>query len=279
MRALKAVVRAVAPAPIFNLLKSAQRRIGFAHQGGFSEEEPLIARYLAELAPAHEFCVDIAAQDGVAGSQTLALFKRGWAGIAVEYDPWMFAILSRLYRSFPRVSLVRTMIAPSNVVEVLRAARCPRDFGFLSLDIDGYDHFVLERILAAFRPSFICVEINETIPPPLAFTVDYSDDFMWAGDHFQGQSIAKCHQLCARHDYEIVELHYNNLFLVPRELNRFRALSPEQAYDEGYRNKADRKEKFPWNADMDELLSMSGDEAARALQQKFAQYQGQYTLD
>ena len=105
---------------------------------------------------------------------------------------------------------------PQNVVSILEAARCPRQFAFLSLDIDSYDHYLLDRILGAFRPGLICVEINETVPPPLKFTVSFHEDQQWAGDHFQGQSISKCHELCVRYGYAIVELHYNNLFLYRR---------------------------------------------------------------
>ena len=174
---------------------------------------------------------------------------------------------------------MRTKVVPDNVVSILKAGLCPRDFGFLSLDIDSYDYFVLDQILSEFRPRVICVEINETVPPPLKFTVTFSRDHKWEGNHFQGQSICKCYELCVRYRYDIVELNYNNLFLVPAELNTCGALTPEIAYDTGYRLKADRRQKFPWNADMDELLDMSRAEAIEFLRSKFVTYLGRYTLE
>jgi len=279
MRRVKAIVRAVLPGPIFDFLKSVQRRINFARNAGFSDEERLTRHYLDSMPALTRYCVDIAAQDGVAGSQTLNLFKNGWTGLAVEYDAKMFAILSSTYAVFENVSLIRTRVVPANVVSILHAALCPRNFGLLSLDIDSYDHFILEQILGAFRPSLICVEINETIPPPIAFTVTYDPDHHWDGNHFQGQSIAKCYELCVRYSYDIVELHYNNLFIVPRELNSHGALSPGAAYDAGYRNRTDRKEKFPWNSDMEAIMTMSTEDAKRFLEEKFAKYKGKYTLE
>jgi hypothetical protein len=231
------------------------------------------------MATAPRYCVDIAAQDGVMGSQTLRLFQDGWSGLAVEFDGKMFAALSEMYSSFEHVSLVRAKVVPENVVSILEAARCPRDFGFLSLDIDSYDHYLLDQILAAFRPRLICVEINETVPPPLKFTVTFAEDHQWAGDHFQGQSICKCHELCVKYEYAIVELHYNNLFLVPAELNVWGALTPQIAYDLGYRLKADRQQRFPWNADMDGVLDMTPSDAMGFLQRKFEKYAGRYTLE
>lgn len=279
MRRTKAFVRSVLPKPVFRFLKTIQRRLEFARPGGHSEEEPLILKCLESLPSANRYCVDIAAQDGVAGSQTLRLFQSGWAGLAVEFDPSTFAILADMYRSFQRVSLVRTKVVPGNVVSILRAALCPTDFGFLNLDIDSYDYFVLEQILGDFRPSLICVEINETIPPPLKFTLTFNPDHVWEGNHFQGQSISKCHELCVRHRYDILGLHYNNLFLMPAELNLHGALTPEAAYDAGYRLKPDRRQKFPWNADMEELLALPHPEAVEFVRCTFARYAGRYILE
>jgi hypothetical protein len=170
-------------------------------------------------------------------------------------------------------------VVPDNVVSILEAARCPSEFAFLSLDIDSYDHYLLDRMLAVFRPRLICVEINENVPPPLKFTVTFGEDQYWTGDHFQGQSICKCHELCVKHRYDIVELHYNNLFLVPSELNAWPALTPQDAYDAGYRLKPDRKERFPWNADMEAVLSLPPQEAVEFLERKFAPYAGRYLLE
>lgn len=277
--AARTIARRVLPAPMFRRLKMMQRRAHFARASGFSEEEPVIRKYLDALPLANRFCVDIAAQDGIGGSQTLALFKQGWSGIAVEGDPAMFAILSRFYAAFPDVSLVRTKVTPSNVEALLHSGECPRDFAFLSLDIDSYDYFVLAAILRSFRPALMCVEINEIVPPPLRFTVRYDPNLGWEGNHFQGQSIAQCHQLCAGHGYDIVELHYNNLLLVPRELNFKPGLSPEEAYLNGYLHRADRKAKFPWNADVEAVLTMPRDEAIRFLDAHFAAYRGRYDLE
>lgn len=279
MRSAKALLRTVLPAPAFRFLKDVQRRLEFRRLAGHSEDEHLVIKYLERLAPASKYCVDIAAQDGVMGSQTLRLFQAGWPGLAVEYDGRMFAALSGLYQTFADVSLVRAKVVPDNVVSILEAARCPTEFAFLSLDIDSYDHYLLDRILAAFRPRLICVEINENVPPPLKFTVTFSEDQYWRGDHFQGQSISMCHDLCVKHRYDIVELHYNNLFLVPTELNAWTALAPQDAYDAGYRLKPDRKERFPWNADMEAVLTLPPREAAAFLERTFAPYAGRYLLE
>jgi hypothetical protein len=281
MRVLKSIVRAVLPAPAFQTLKAVQRRARFARASGHSDEEPRTAHYLAGLGDrvTEKYCVDIAAQDGVEGSQTLALFQQGWRGLAVEVDPRMFSILSSFYSRFEGANLLRARLSPDTVVSALRAAGCPKQFGFLSLDIDSFDYFLLEKILEAFRPSLMCIEINETIPPPLRFTVLYRTDHAWTGNQFQGQSLSQLEGLCQRHSYDLVELFYNNAFLIPREINPYPALTAEDAYNAGYRNKPDRRERFHWNKDLDPVLDMNPADARAFLRKYFSRYDGRYTLD
>lgn len=243
------------------------------------DEEKIIEKYLSSLPISNKFCVDIAASDGITMSNTLFLFKKGWNGIAVEFDSVKFSKLASLYEKFSEANLVKTKVTPENVIPLLKGCLCPRDFAFLNFDIDSYDFFVLDQLLTEFRPLLICVEINEKVPPPILFSVKYSPEHVWNEDHFYGQSISKCHELCMKHGYGIAELHYNNLFLIPREIKGYDFLMPEQAYDSGYKNKKDRREKFPWNSDMEEILDMSKTEAIEFLKKKFEKYNGKYILE
>jgi hypothetical protein len=244
----------------------------------FLDEETIIKKYLDLLPLSNNFCVDIAAADGINSSNTYFLYENGWSGIAVELDPINFSILSNLYIKFVGVNLVKTKVTPENVIFILKACECPNDFSFLNLDIDSYDHFVLEQILFEFRPSLICLEINESIPPPISFTVKYDIENFCEG-HFFGQSISKCYELCQKFNYDIVELYYNNLFIVPHEINKQDALSPEDAYRNGYKGKIDRKEIFPWNKDMEIILNLSKDDGIKFLDTKFKKYKGKYIIE
>jgi FkbM family methyltransferase len=246
----------------------------------YLDEESRIEYYLdllKEVSDEHSFCVDIAASDGFTMSNTYFLFKQGWRGLAVEGESDRFAQLATRYQELPNVNLSKCFVTPANVVSLLTAHQVPQQFSFLNLDIDGYDYYVLEQIVTAFRPLLICVEINEKVPPPLKFTVHWDENYKHSGDHFYGQSICQLNLLCQRYDYALVELHYNNAFLIPAELNPLPALTPEAAYHQGYLERGDRQEKFPWNADVEDLLHLSPDEACDRIHTLFAQYQGQFS--
>lgn len=190
------------------------------------DEEQIIFNFLQQLKPAARFCVDIGANDGMTMSNTFSLFKDSYAGLAVECDSDRFSRLALKYQNFPQVNLSKCKVTPENVVNLLIANEVPKEFAFLNLDVDGYDYFVLEQILSVYRPSLVCTEINENIPPPVKFTVKFDPKHFWDQSHFFGQSIAQLETLCIKHEYALVELEYNNAFLIPQEISPSPALTP-----------------------------------------------------
>jgi hypothetical protein len=263
---------------IVSTYRRVMRRLRSRSKGIYSygDEQILIAKYLKELKVESRQCVDIAASDGVTMSNTYSLFRQGWGGLAVEYDAHTFARLAHTYRKFQDVNLAKCKVTPLNVMSLLKANAMPEKFGFLNLDIDGYDYFVLEQLLREFRPSLICVEINEKIPPPVKFTVKWDPNYFWTSGNFYGQSISQLYTLCPLFGYSLVELYYNNAFLVPSEIKLFPNLTPEEAYQKGYRNQPDRLERFPWNANLEPLLSLPPEAAVDFINRYFSDRKDQF---
>ena len=67
----------------------------------------------------NEYCVDIAASNGIEMSATLQYFRNGWGGIAVEFNPESFSQLAFCYQEFSSVALLREKVVPSNVADTL----------------------------------------------------------------------------------------------------------------------------------------------------------------
>jgi hypothetical protein len=260
-------------------LQRAGQRIRRSGYSNFDEER-ILARLVGELLPdeASRFAVDIGAGDGVRGSNTYALFRRGWRGLGIEGDERRARRLERAYRNFVEVEATHALVTPQSVIALLREHGVPHDFGVLSLDIDSYDYFVLDYVLRGFRPRIVVTEINEKIPPPVRFVVRYDPDFSLR-HHFFGYSIASLEELCERHSYALLALEYNNAFIAPRELVRgAHALDAREAYRRGYLQRADRRERFPNNRDMEPLHSLSADDALAFLRKFFARHEGKYEL-
>src|SRR4030095_4527693 len=121
-------------------LERARQRLRRSGVSDFDEER-MLSEVVARLVPdeAARVAVDIGAGDGIRGSNTYALFRRGWRGVGFEGDEKRGRRLASAYRNFEGVEAQHALVTPSNVVELLGAAGVPRDFGVLSLDIDSYD--------------------------------------------------------------------------------------------------------------------------------------------
>jgi hypothetical protein len=256
-------------------------RVG-AGRSGFSNfgEERILQKYIAQLlapAGASRTAVDIGAGDGVKGSNTYALFSDGWRGVGFEGSNRKVCKLAAAYKYYPQVSAANCVVTPENVVPLLQAYNIEREFGVLSLDIDSYDYWVLDALLAEFRPRLVVTEINEKIPPPVKFVVKYDPAFQMT-HHFFGYSIASLADLAARHRYAILEVEYNNAFLAPLELAGVQPRAAADAYREGYLERPDRREKFRANTNMEILHTLSPPEAVKFLDEFYAQHRGKYEL-
>lgn len=267
---IKRLIRQLIPESLWLRLKEKQRQAAFDAPGPYSFDEPAILRQIDAQPEVTPFFVDIGAQDGVLGSQTLALAKRGWRGVNYEADTDLFEGMKARYAMIPAVKIRRELVTPDTVSAMLERDGVPRRFGFLSLDIDSFDYYVLEAVLGSFEPSVICVEINEMIPPPIEFKVDYHEDTTWSGDSFQGFSIQAAKSLCHQFGYVIGELHHNNLLLVKSA--ECASVSDEdiaRTYADGYVLRSDRIHRFPWNAKYEGLLTASPETAFNQISELF----------
>jgi hypothetical protein len=249
----------------------------------YGNERELLEKFVGQLNNTNSgFVVDIAASDGVTMSSTLGLFKReGWKGLAVEMDPVKFSHLACIYAQFKGAKLARNRITPNNIVNLLNTFDVPLDFTVLNLDIDSYDLFVIDRMLEnGFRPKIITMEINEKIPPGIFFTVEFDEKHYWKEDHFYGCSIDAASETVKKYGYRLVRLEYNNVFFVtgdaPPSLGH--DLKPALAYNEGYLNRSDRKQLFPWNQNVEHWLHWDLEKVIFDINLHFKSYQGLFSL-
>jgi hypothetical protein len=263
-------------------LKSTYRRLGNGLLGRpFSnfDEKRIIAKYvdLLDLASHNRTAVDIGAGDGIRWSNTYQLFSNGWCGLGIEAGDKKARRLRRTYEAFPNVYAHQSVVSPGNIANILKDFDIEKDFSVLSLDIDGNDYWVLEAVLKEFRPRLIVSEFNEKIPPPIKFVVKFNPDFTLR-HHFFGYSLAKLGDLLDKCDYALFEVEFNNAFLAPRETPGLRGADIREAYDQGYRNRPDRQQKFPQNANMEALNTLSPEDGIRFLHNFYRDYEGEYEV-
>ena len=108
----------------------------------------------------------------------------------------------------------------------------PADFDLLSLDIDGNDFWVWQKIAA--RPRIVVIEYNSTIPVDQRLSIAYEPTFAWSGTDYSGASLRALQELGQRKGYTLIycERPGVNAFFVANELlpERFQPPPIEEIY-------------------------------------------------
>jgi hypothetical protein len=250
-----------------------------------SGEYPNILRVLNKIKVPNKIAVDIGAGDGSHMSCTLGLAKQGWHLVGFEAEPILFAGLAFLYRHTNNVQLHRDFITPQNVLDCFRAFEIPKNFGFLNVDIDSYDIWVLDQLLTGgYRPAIISIEINSAIPSGVFFSVTDQNYRHEDGEHYLllGSSLTAVESIVKKHGYILESLQYMNAFFVDKTVegaNELVDLTAYQAYHDGYLSKSDRYHGYKMHLEIVQKLElMDKKSAVQFLKQYFSGTKYSYML-
>lgn len=191
--------------------------------------------------------VEFGVQNYVESNTRFLLFNDNWRGLILDG--------SEQYMSFVRgqdlywrhdLTAVTAWITRDNINDLIKNAGFYGDVGILSVDIDGNDYWVWERI-SVINPVIVVVEWNSVFGPDHAISIPYSEDFERGTAHYSnlywGASIQAFNHLAERKGYALMGSNTaaNNLFFVRRDrLGRLNPLTPHQAYlDSRFRDSRD----------------------------------------
>lgn len=182
-------------------------------------EDGVIRQILSLLPATDRWCVEFGAWDGVHLSNVRRLIlEENYHAVLVEANVSKFRSLVQTYAGNENVQPVNAFVSfdPDNGLDrILASHRIPKDFDFLSIDIDGNDYHVWGAI-EEYRPKIVCIEFNPTIPSEV--------DFVQARDPrtMQGASLLALDRLARAKQYELVcALPFNAFFTDRKYFERF----------------------------------------------------------
>ena len=136
------------------------------------------------------------------------------------------------------LTAVNAWINRDNINQIIGDAGFGGDIGILSIDIDGNDYWVWERI-SVVNPVIVVVEWNSVFGATHAISVPYDPVFQRAKAHysnlFWGASIAAFEHLASQKGYALLGSNTigNNLFFVRNDrLGRLIPMTAKEAYVE-----------------------------------------------
>lgn len=122
--------------------------------------------------------IDIGAGDGFNLSNTRHLKNLGWDGICLD----------KIYGD---------NIHTGNILSYM--VKTPE---LVSIDIDGNDYFVLDKILTHKSPAVVIAEFNAMYTD--SRTIKYNPDHEWAGDSYYGFTFEAGVKLARIHEYRVI---------------------------------------------------------------------------
>jgi len=161
-----------------------------------------------------KWCVEFGAWDGVHLSNTCRLIREeGYSAVLVEGEEDRFA---QLQANLPQAGVYKfnrwvSLSGDGRLETIFAETAIPKDFDFLSIDIDGCDWHIWDS-LTEYRPKIVCVEFNPTVPN----CVPYIQPADFSIQH--GNGARALHDLAVQKGYVLVAATFVNLIFVQAEL-------------------------------------------------------------
>jgi len=176
-----------------------------------------IQAVLAKLEVRDRWCVEFGAWDGFVGSTSRDLItNHGYSAVLIEGSEAKFRDLKRNYADSPQVIARNQFVGfheQDGLDVILTATPIPRDFDFLTVDIDGNDFHVWHAV-RRYEPKVVMIEFNPTIPLEISFVQPADPEVN------QGSSLTAMVELAQQKGYELISVIGVNAIFVRREYFR-----------------------------------------------------------
>jgi Methyltransferase FkbM domain len=166
-----------------------------------SGEDGIISKILETLPETDKWCVEFGAWDGIYLCNTRNLIEfKGYSSVQVEASKERFLDLEKTYTGQSNIYLVNEFVGfkeDDNLDNILQNTPIPKNFDFLSIDVDGNDYHIW-KVVKRYRPKVVCIEFNPTIPNGVDFRQDANPSLN------QGCSVSAVVKLAKEKGYELV---------------------------------------------------------------------------
>ena len=231
----------------FSSLREAEFKV-FSQFG----DDGIIQYLIHRLAPLPDSFVEFGVENYRESNTRFLLLNNNWRGLVMDSDAasidhiqhdeiyWRHTLTAR-----------RAFVTRDNIDDLLKEAGFLGEVGLLSIDIDGNDYWVWEK-LTAINPVIVIVEYNSIFGPDLAVTIPYHPNFARHQAHYSGQfwgaSLTALTQLAEKKGYSPVGCNSagNNAYFVRKDkIDNLPVLTAKEAFvDARFRDSRDKSGKL-----------------------------------
>ena len=171
-------------------------------------EEAIFDYIFQNIGTTNKFLVDFGASSLNLGlSNSKYLLENGWTGLLMDG------------KSDGNPLIKEEFITAENICDLFAKYNTPKEFDLLSIDIDGNDIWVLEKILGAYSPRVIINEFNGCIPVGVSKAIKYNPSHSWGENDYYGGSFDAFKKLGAKFGYTLVhQVATTNMIFVRQDI-------------------------------------------------------------
>jgi hypothetical protein len=239
-------------------------------------DDGIIQYLIRQLQPVPDTFVEFGVENYRESNTRFLLLNNNWRGLVLDGDEdsinyirkddiyWRHTLTAR-----------RAFITRDNINDLLKEAGLAGEIGLLSIDIDGNDYWVWEK-LNVVDPVIAIVEYNSIFGPDLAVTIPYDAKFVRHRAHYSGQfwgaSLQALTSLATQKGYSLVGCNSagNNAYFVrSNKICNLPVLSAHEAFvDARFRDSRNPSGELTYlsgNQRFDEIADLKVYEVKRAI--------------
>lgn len=183
-------------------------------QGG---DDGIITEIFKRIGTTDSYFLEFGVGDGTQNN-TVALLLQNWKGFWIEGNNTYFNKIQKNLRQYidsKKLQVVESFITAENIEKIFTQNYVPKEFDFLSIDIDGNDYWIWNAI-TNYSPRVVVLEYNAAYGPEINFIPTYSPDYVWKRTNFYGSSLSALTKLATEKGYSLVACSFlgNNVYFV-----------------------------------------------------------------
>lgn len=189
-----------------------------------SGEDGIIQYLLSKVPIENEVFVEFGVEDYLESNTRFLLMNNNWRGLVIDGDK---ENIKRIKQSFlywvHDITAVKAFITRDNINEIIESNGISGDIGLLSVDVDGNDYWIWEKI-DVISPRIVVCEYNNLFGPVEPVSIPYSDNFVRTRAHYSrlyfGASLKAFCTLAERKGYHFMGCNSDgvNAFFVRKDV-------------------------------------------------------------
>ena len=163
-------------------------------------------------------------------NNSLNLFKKSNKGLMIDGSfekCFILKYIIMIFYSFKNIKVVNSLVYKENINNLINTHFLNDEIDFLSIDVDGIDYYLLEKI--NIKPKLICIEYNHWFGSEQSVTVPYDKNFIWNRDYYSGASLLALTKLAKNKNYYLIatDSSCTNAFFIHNDYKyKFEILDP-----------------------------------------------------